>query len=433
MKKTLLALVLGSMAASSFAYVNLFASADGRSTIQLGLDLRLHYIYDGKDLDIRNGATQSQDWVNTLGFRPRVQLRARAWLNPRTNIGFDSRIGANWINSHAGMQNATASRTQYYGTINYGTYDTRAQAFPERYTLENGVTKQKTRSITNPRFERLYVYFENFDFGRITIAPGLSNIRSQEQGAADYNDFGTSTNVVTTPYSALSDVYLTYADWTARYDLTSDPNKKYRVAVSTSWKQGERYVDGRNKYARDIQASFGWKFDRNNSIYLNLATARSINESTTAFLGYTTAWGAEVYLDLRPIPGYRDLRVRTNVSVLKQHDYNRDQPSHKASFGLDVQHNNTFVKGLTVYGGYINKYTKSHYNRNTGNYSQVQESATYLGTEYWVFDSYAGDAFSLKYFVEGNYYKVRNTTAASTRVVNKLTDKQVATGFRLFY
>lgn len=427
MKKTLLALVLGSMAASSFAYVNLFASADGRSTIQLGLDLRLHYSYENKDLNNRNGSVYAFDYAKTTGFRPRVQLRARAWLNPRTNIGFDSRIGANWTNTHAGMTNitATGSRNSYNSTIggsyvNYGTHYSK-----------NGITKQKSHSVVDPRLERLYVYFENFDFGKITIAPGLTGIYSQEQGAADNNDSGSSTNVIYTPYSALSDVYLGYADWTVRYDLTSDPNKPYRLAVSSAAARSDSRIQGSYKFSRDLQASLGWRFNRDNAIYINLARANILR--STSQTGYNPRYGAEVYLDLRPISGYRDLRVRTSVSLFKQSFYNGSQPTRKAYFSFDVQHNNTFVKGLTVYAGYVNKYTKTNYNNSTQNYVQIQESSTYLGTEYWAFDSYAGDAFSLKYFVEVQYYKVRNTSNAATRVVNKLTDKQVATGFRLFY
>ncbi|RIY33715.1 hypothetical protein [Psittacicella gerlachiana] len=433
MKKTLLALALTGLATSSFAYVNVFTSADGRSYVSVGADLRAIYSYEDKTTSLYNRSTAADDYKSTYGFRTRFTLNGKAWLNPTTNLGFHARVGAQWVSTHATVQNTTVSRTRV--GYPYATYFTTKKSLV--YTNNRGNTKLHDHSVTDPRFERLYVYFENFSFGKVTIAPGLANIANQEQGAADQNDFGTSTNYVSTPYSASSDAYLLYADWTLRYDLTSNPNVPYRFAVSTSAKRSTNtFADGNYKYDRDMQASFGWKFDRNNSVYLNV-TGRRVANGSTNFTGYTNTLAFELFADVRPVPGYNNLRLRANISTSKQNRDTWTRANYSTSVGFDVAHYDTFVKGLTLYTGYIYKYSKSNYSTSTQLFRYTKDKFAYLGGEYYIYDSYQGDAFTLKYFVEGlrsNSSQSNNTGSTTTRgTLNHLQNTQVATGFRLFY
>ncbi|RIY33885.1 hypothetical protein CKF54_02020 [Psittacicella hinzii] len=429
MKKTLLALALGSMAASSFAYVNLFTSADGRSYISVGADVRAVFAYQDRETGLYNYRTEGDSYAKTFAFRPRFTLSGKAWLNPTTNIGFHARVGANWFSTHGATNNTTAAGTRVGGAYSHYFLGRKGYAYSS-----NGVTRFNTHSVTDPRFERLYVYAENFTYGKLTIAPGLTGVYSQEQGAADQNDFGTSTNYVYTPYSALSDTYLAYADWTVRYDLTGDPNKKYRFAISSSAaRSSNTYSDGNYKFARDIQASFGWKFDRQNAVYLNFATNRTLNGSST-FTGYSRQYAVELFADFQPVT---DLRVRTNVSYSRQNNARWTNPNYGASLGLDVIYYGAFVKGLNLYGGYIYKYQKTNYNASTGLFRYTKENVAYLGGDYWLYDSRSGDKFSLKYFAEVSYLKATQSNNTGS-TANRGTDNEIkevvgATGFRLFY
>ncbi|MFC6276430.1 hypothetical protein [Psittacicella hinzii] len=413
MKKTLLALVLGSVAASSFAYINLFSSADGRSKIRFGGDFRVVGQYQDNSFYYPSKAG-SDEFYTFNQLRYRFSLDGHVFLNPETYLGFYTRFNGSFTNY----------QYTYTGSDTNANFRNSTRM---SYKTDNGSTKVRYHNQYSPDIDRFQVYFGSYKFGRVTLALNSKNMGNQEVGAADNNDFSTATNFVYTFYTALSNVYLRNYDWTVRYDLTTDPNAKYLASVSYARGKSDIYStqsSSKYKYNHDVQVSFGYKFNRQNGFYLNAAsTAEATNtRDKTA----TKSEGVELYADVRPIPEYNNLRLRTAISTMSQNHRSWNYKIKVTSFSVDLTHYDTFVKGLNLYAGggvKLDKRAYATYNTTTKTYQG------YAGGEYYILNTYTGDKVTLKGFLEGLYSREKRENWSTNRSMNS---RSVAAGFRLF-
>lgn len=457
MKKTLLALVLTSVAATSFAYQNIATSADGKSRLQFGAELRSMYEYNHKTYDNRvaNGATRNvtalnsaavgkyNEFTSAFSNRIRFTLRGDVFVNPRFRLGFYTRVGKTFSATHYNTENpylSTANSRTQGGSI-------RTTKTTFIYQNENGHYKYKTHDSFRPQIDRLSIYFESFDWGKFTLAitPSNSSVANQNQGAADNNDYNAHTEAVDTPYTALSDGYLLYADFQIRYDLTTAPFKPYRFAISYAQKKTDTYAsrekgNAKVKYDNDVQVSFGWRFDRNNFIYLNAVRKAEAQRSTyqSAITGAVGIFGS-----FRPFQalGYDKLATGFEASI-----YSKSYPQSAAkdrahSFVFFVRNYDTGLQGLNVYAGLAYKKTSKELDKSiTANRTLdnpfTKEFMYYVGVDYTLFDQYRDDPVTLRLFTEvGKSTKHFYTDNRSARSVidRKVKNLQVVSGVKVYW
>ncbi|MFC6276431.1 hypothetical protein [Psittacicella hinzii] len=449
MKKTLLALVLATIGTSAFAYVNLVSSGDGRSYLRGGLSAELSQRLTGSSyINLNNTNATERDNYHQQRYRFRATLDARAAITPAFYIGFFIRATHSFNPSTIVTTNKNYS-ANYLSASNrnngnilraYGVGFNDSRKLNYCYKSENGNQKCKTHSEYRPGFDRIQFWVNSYQYGKVTFAFKAQGSSNQNIGAADNNDFSTSTNFLDTPYSALSDVYLTGYDFSVRYDLTTDPRKPYKLAVSTARKKTDTYSydsQWKYKYDNDYQVSASYEFSRNNKITLNAARkssalTRGLKANSDRTSVKTTGYG--IYADVR-MPGRDNLRIRAEISTFTQNHRSWNYKNKELSYGIDLIHYDLFTRGFAVYGGYIYKsQTKDYYDNSRVLDAHTKQRVTYLGTQYNILDTYHGDKLTVKVYLEGSLDEIKYVNAPRNFGYNgKVYRKNASTGVAIYY